>query len=538
VQVQDSADAAATEFDLRDYLRVLKRRKVPIVLVTGFVIVIALCVSYVQTPVYSATAQVLLQNNSTDFLFNSTGAVQSDPARAVQDEILVIKSEPVRAAVKQRIGSSPPISASPVGQTNAINVSAESTDPAQAATVANTYVNAYIEYRRTQVVNDTLAAAEQIQNKIADLQKQIDAAPGGPQKDALVQAQSLFKQKRDELQVGSAIRTGEAQLVTSASAPTSPVRPTPARNGIIAAVAGLLLGVGIAFLLDYLDDSVKNKEDLSEATGGLPVIGLIPVVSEWRAQEEAQVVSVAAPKSPAAEAYRTLRTAIQFIGLEHPTTILQVTSAGPQEGKSTTLANLAIALARAGQEVVVVCCDLRRPRIHEFFELDNSVGFTSVLLGKVSLTGAVQKVPSQARVSLLASGPLPPNPSELLSSRRTVEVLGLLRAEYDIVLIDSPPVLPVTDALVLSGLVDATLVVSVANGTTRKEAARTVELLRQVDAPLIGSVLNGVRSDSSYGYDYDYQYYQYEQSSKAPLGKRKPFARADDGAKPLPAEKK
>ena len=533
----DPSQAVAKDFELRDYLKVLKRRKAPVILVAFFVVVVALCASYVQTPVYAATAQVLLQARSTEFLFDPSGGIRADPARAVQDEILVIKSEPVRAAVRGSIGSARKVSAEPVSQTNAIDVTAESTNPAEAAATANAYVTAYVEYRRKQVIDDTLAAAEEIQRKIADLQRQIDAAPSGPQRETLVQQQALFKQKGDELQVGSAIRTGGAQLVTSAVVPKSPVRPTPARNAVIAAIAGLMLGVGLAFLIDYLDDSVKNKEDLAHATSGLPVIGLIPVVSDWRSQEEAQVVSLSAPTSPAAEAYRTLRTAIQFIGLEHPTRTLQVTSAGPQEGKSTTIANLAIALARAGHEVVIVCCDLRRPRIHEFFDLENAAGFTSVLLGKVSVTGAIQKVPSQVRVSLLASGPLPPNPSELLSSQRTVEVLGLLRSEYDFVLIDSPPVLPVTDALVISGLVDATLIVSVAGGTTRKEAARTVELLRQVDAPVIGSVLNGVQGDSSYGYGYDYQYYRYEPSSKAQVGRRRSPARPDVGAEPLAAEK-
>ena len=535
--VQDPSKAAAEDFELRDYLKVLRRRKRPIVVVTFLVVVVALFTSYVQTPVYSATAQVLLQARSTEFLFDPSGGIRADPTRAVQDEILVLESEPVRAMVRERLGSAPPVSAGPVGQTNAINVSAESTDPVAAPAVANAYVTAYIEYRRKQVVDDTLAAGEQIQTKITDLQKQIDAAPES-QKEPLVQAQALFKQKRDELQVGSAIRTGGAQLVTSATVPKTPVRPTPEKNGVIALIAGLLLGVGIAFLIDYLDDSIKNKEDLAHATSGLPVIGLIPVVTDWRVHDEAQVVSLSAPKSPAAEAYRTLRTAIQFIGLEHPTTTLQVTSAGPQEGKSTTLANLAVALARAGQEVVVVCCDLRRPRIHEFYGLDNSAGFTSVLLGKVSLHSALQQVPGQARVSLLASGPLPPNPSELLASRRSKEVLALLQAEFDIVLIDSPPVLPVTDALVISGLVDATLVVSVAGGTTRKEAARTVELLRQVDAPLIGSVLNGVRSDGSYGYGYGYGYdYQETPTREEKPRKRGASGRANADAERLPAQK-
>nr|MDQ6947500.1 Wzz/FepE/Etk N-terminal domain-containing protein [Actinomycetota bacterium] len=221
--LHDLPDAAGNEFELRDYLRVLKRRKLPIILVLFFVVVIALAASYVQTPVYSATAQVLLQAPSTAFLFDPTGGVTADPTRAVQDEILVIQSEPVRNAVRAQIGSAPKVSAGPVGQTNAINVSAESKDPAEAAKVANAYVNAYIQYRRKQVVDDTLGASQQIQAKISDLQKQIDAAAPA-QKDSLVSAQAVFKQKLDELQVGSAIRTGGAQLVTSATVPAAPVR--------------------------------------------------------------------------------------------------------------------------------------------------------------------------------------------------------------------------------------------------------------------------------------------------------------------------
>jgi capsular exopolysaccharide synthesis family protein len=165
--------------------------------------------------------------------------------------------------------------------------------------------------------------------------------------------------------------------------------------------------------------------------------------------------------------------------------------------------------------VIIVCCDLRRPRIHEFFGLDNDTGFTSVLLGKVPVSAALQKVPGQARLFVMASGPLPPNPSELLSSKRTIEVLTSLQAEADIVLIDSPPVLPVTDALVISGRVDATILVCVSGATTRKDAARAVELLDQVDAPLVGTVLNGVSAANTYGYGGQYYRYQSDDQPEA-----------------------
>ncbi len=500
---------APRELELRDYLRVLRRRKGVIAISTLLVLGVALAFSLLQTPVYAGKAEILLQPRTTDSLFDAeTGQTAIDRERSVRTELRVIESEPVRELVRGRIGAAPDVSAAPQGQTDVVQVRAESTDAKRAAEVANAYANAYIEFRRKQAVDDLVNAAQQIQGKVDDLQRQVDALPAGAQKDALISQQSLFKQKLDQVQVDAALKTGGAQLVTPASVPASPFKPKPFRTGLLATGVGLIFGVAVAFLVDYLDDSVKNKEEVERLVPGVPVIGLIPAIVGWTAEDEAKVVSLEEPKSPAAEAYRTLRTSIQFLALESPMRTLQVTSPGPREGKTTTLANLGVALARAGQRVIIVCCDLRRPRVHEFFGLENTTGLTSVLLGKVPLSAALQPAPGQARLSVLASGPLPPNPSELLSSRRTVDVFTSLQAEADIVLIDAPPVLPVTDALVLSGRVDATLVVCVAGATTRKDLSRTIELLTQVDAPVVGAVLNGVTADAGYGY-YD-GYYRYE----------------------------
>ncbi len=504
------------ELGLQDYVHVLRRRKGTIALAVLLVTVPTVVLSLLQTPKYAGRAELLLLPRSSETLFDPDSGIRNDPNREVQNEIRILTSQPVRAAVRAELGSAPKVSATPDGQTDVIRVTAKDADPRRAATLANAYANAYIEYRRKQAVDDVLAASQQVQTKITDLQKQIDAAPAGAPRDSLVQAQALFKQKLDQLQVDGALKRGGAQLVTPASVPTNPVSPQPVRSGLIALTLGVILGVGVAFLREFLDDSIKSKDEFERVAPGVPVLGLIPVVGAWRGKETPYMVSIADPTSPAAEAYRTLRTSIQFIALDQPMRTLQVTSANPQEGKTTTLANLAVALARSGSTVAIVCCDLRRPRVHEFFGLTNDVGFTSVLLGKVPLAGAMQEVPDQARLSLLASGPLPPNPSELLASKRTVEVLGSLQAEYDIVLVDAPPVLPVTDALVLSGRVDATLLVAVAGATTRKEAARAVELLNQVDAPLVGAVLNGVDTEGSYGYAY--QSYRYER----PVGRREP----------------
>jgi non-specific protein-tyrosine kinase len=166
------------------------------------------------------------------------------------------------------------------------------------------------------------------------------------------------------------------------------------------------------------------------------------------------------------------------------------------------VANLAVVLARAGERVVVVSCDLRRPRLHEFFDLPNSVGLTSVILGETPLSAALQAVPNEQRLLLLASGPVPPNPSELLSSNRTTELISALKYQADIVLLDVPPVLPVTDAAVLSSRADGVMLVATVGSTGTKHLTRSIELLRQVGAPLIGAILNGAEGNFGYAYEY------------------------------------
>jgi succinoglycan biosynthesis transport protein ExoP len=503
---------------LRVYLDVFRRRKGMVLLCVVLLVGATLVLSFLQTPVYEAKAEVLVRVTNNDSASDPAAGQRLDHARLVRTEIKILESPPVRDAVRRELATAPAVVASPAGQTDVINVRARSTDPKRAAAVANAYATSYIDLRRKSEVDAALAAVQQLQAKVSGLQTQIDALPGGPQRDALVSQQTLFKQKVDQLQVDAVLKTGGAQLVTNASEPTSPVKPRPVRNGVLALLVGLVVGTGLALLVDYLDDSVNTKEDLAGLAPDVPVLGLIPTVATWTSTDDAQVISLLDSTSRAAEAYRTLRTSVQFLLLEHSARTLQVTSASAGEGKTTTVANLGVALARAGLRVIIVCCDLRKPRVHDFFGLDNANGFTSVLLGKVPLTTALQSVPDQPRLSVLASGPVPPNPSELLSSKRTVEVLTSVQAECDIVLIDSPPVLPVTDGLVVSGRVDATLLVCAAESTTRKNAARAVELLRQVDAPLLGTVLNGVTAQAAYGDDPGY--YRQPTSQPATNGKR------------------
>lgn len=513
----------ATQVELRDYVRLFARRKWTVFIALGVVMGTSLGVSFLKTPIYQGTAQILLQARSTDSLFDPQTGARTDPNRAIQTEIQVLKSEPVKTAVREKLGVAPKISAAPVAQTDVIQVKARSTRPDRAALVANTYAQSYIDFRRRQAVNDLLEAGQEVQAKVISLQADIDrlssqiavADPRAraeaearvrPQLDTLVAQQSLFKQRLDELQVDAALKTGGAQLVTPASVPDDPVEPRPKRTAVLAFVVGSLFALGLAFLFDHLDDSIKTKDELEAVSGGLPVLGLIPSISNWKDRRQSMLISAADPGSPAAEAYRSLRTSVQFLGLDRPVEVLLVTSPNASEGKTTTLSNLAISLARAGQQVIVVCCDLRRPRLHQFFGVSNAVGFTSVLLGEVPLSAALKRIRDEDYLRVLASGPLPPNPSELLSSPRVAELVQALRRQADVVLFDAPPVLPVTDAAVLSTQCDAALLVTTANVTTKKQVGRAIEVLQQVDARIVGTVLNGVTADASYGYGD--QYYQ------------------------------
>ena len=489
------------ELELRDYLVVLRRRWKTVVATVVATVVVALAVSFVQTPVYEASATLLLQSRASEQIF----APEAETAARAGDsdvltEIGVMESRSVRQAVAEALGEPVEVSIEPEGETDLVTISAESTDAAEAAHIANTYAEVYISTRRQQLVADLQTAIDQVQAKITELENQMSTEVGQAQRTSIEALQEPYVEQIGKLQLAAnLVQTGGAQIVGEAVAPTSPIRPTPLRNGVLALVVGAILGVGLAFLREHLDDSVKTKDDLQHAAHGVSVLGLIPTVEGWKDKASSVVVSLSHPESAAAEAYRGLRTSVQFLGLDRPLKVIQFTSPNASEGKTTTLANLAVALARAGQRVVVVCCDLRRPRVHEFLGLRSDPGFTSVLLGEMELSEALQAVQSEGRCSLLAAGPSPPNPSELLSSHRAEELFTMLRKECDVVLIDTPPVLPVTDALVVSRLVDATIVVATAGRTTRKEMHRAIELLHQVSAPVVGTVLNGVDQGAVYG---------------------------------------
>ena len=216
-----------------------------------------------------------------------------------------------------------------------------------------------------------------------------------------------------------------------------------------------------------------------------------------------ELITFHTPKSPIAEAYRVLRTNIQFSGLDKPIKTLLITSAGPSEGKSLTVSNLAVAFAQSGLKVVIIDCDMRKPKQHRYFEISNENGLSNILIGKLSLTDGLYDVGIEG-LKLITTGPIPPNPSELLGSQRMKDFIEEISGMFDMVLVDTPPVVPVTDAALMAANMDAVLLVVAAGQAKIEMTQKAKELLLNVNARIIGTVLNLVDVE---GEDYYYYYY-------------------------------
>lgn len=510
-------DSGGREFDLKDYLAVVRRRWRTIAICTATLVVAVGALSVAQADVYEGEARVLVHPRAGEGVFNVESGPGLDPELALRTEIEIIESEPVRRAVRAELGRVDEVEADRVPETLVIEIKARSRDARRAARIANEYANTYIDLRRQQAVDDLLGAGALIQQKVVETTAQIaelearraSAAPAQQatlqaQLEALVSQVSLFEQRLDEVQVEAALKTGGVQLAGEALPPREPVSPRPLRNSLLAAMLGVVLGLTLAALLEYLDESLKSKVDLEEAAG-LPVLGAVPRVKEWgRGAFQPQAVAGPAPNGPVAEAYRRLRTSVELLGADRRHRVLQITSPDTGDGKTTTICGLAVAMASLGRRVVLVDGDMRRPRLHEVFNVPNGYGLSSVLAG--GDPGPAQlPVPGVERLWIVPSGPVPANPSELLAGRPMAAFLHELKGAYDFVLVDSPPVLPVTDATLLAAWVDATILVTTQRRTTARQVKSAVDRLRQVEAPLVGTVLNGADREAE-GHDYSYGY--------------------------------
>jgi capsular exopolysaccharide synthesis family protein len=542
-------DPQLEEPDLRSYLSVIARRRWLVIITTVLTLGVAVAMSIIPEPTYRVRAQVLTTgvNDPVAMIFGQSGTGDLD--RQATSQLAFLTSAKLRFAVANAYSGSLPdgeifrVAASQVSRGDAnktssvVEISLVSTDPDAAVALLNTYAETYVSMRRSIDQENLLETRKRLQDLLIEVGNEIETelepvnaidaqiAEGGTNLPGLIdqrnslldrltptleplRAQEAEIQRRlGNLDLGVELASGGgAEVLSPAGGAGTPVNPNIPLNLAIGLVFGLFLGAAFAFVRDYFDDSVKTKE-MAERVTGVPTLGLIPKIDG-----ESDLVTVAHPTAPAAEAFRLLRTSVKFLAVERQVRVVQVTSPSPAEGKTLVAVNLAVAFAQAGDRVVLVGGDLRRPRLEEIVGVPLTPGLTAVLIGDVTLPQAIQSAEAVPNLSVLPAGQPPPNPSELISGERARRLIDVLGQTYDVVIIDCPPVLPVTDSLVLARMADTTLLVTSANRTSKRSLTRAVELLHQVDAPLVGTVLNSLSAEETFSGEP----YRYETVSRAP----------------------
>jgi succinoglycan biosynthesis transport protein ExoP len=342
--------------------------------------------------------------------------------------------------------------------------------------------------------------------------------------------QYVQTQKTMELAI-SGSRPDNILISSKALRPEGPIGPQRNRNIFIAFFLSFGIGIGLAFLLDYLDDSIKTSDDIGKHLG-LPTLALIPHESVLgkrkrkslpgsenaaKSPSSTALITLEDSRSAMAEAYRHLRTSLLFSSAGKPPQVVLVTSSQPSEGKTTTAINTAITLAQSGADVIIIDCDLRRPRLHQHFAMDNNTGLTNYLSGDKNTEMLLKPYPAYPKLRVITSGPIPPNPAELLSSAEMQELLRDLRGKFNHIVIDSPPAISFADAAILSTIVDGVILVAMAGKSSIQLIKRFKQRLNTIGTRIYGVVLNGIKPDSFeygyYGYGYDYGYEDNEDES-------------------------
>lgn len=514
--------------DLKQYLEILQRWWWLMVAC----VLVASVSSYIGTlgmpRIYQATTTVMIGQTLQQANPSSSDIYISQQLAQTYAEM--VKRRPVLLGAAGALGleyvpSAGDISTRQVPGTQLLEISVRDTIPLRAQALADEIAHQLIlqsptaseDFERQSFVRERLegieANIEQAEAEIAEEQAKLEAANSAraiqqyqSNITALEQKLSSYESTYASLLLTVQGGTNYISVVEPAGLPTTPISPNVGETVLLAAAIGLGLAVGGAVLIEFIDDTIKSPDEVSRLTD-LPVLGTIARI-EGEGYPEKLIVDHQ-PLSTIAEAYRVLRTNIQFSFVDRSMDALMVTSPGPTEGKSVTLSNLAVVMAQSGLRVIAVDSDLRRPVLHKIFGLSNTQGLSDAVLDPETGVESYLQETGIDNLRLLPSGPLPPNPAELLGSERMSAVIEELEAHADLVLFDSPPTLVVTDAAVLAARVDGGVLLVVDAGNTRRGMAkRAAEELRRVRANLLGVIVNrlSVRGGGQYYYQYYYYY--------------------------------
>jgi receptor protein-tyrosine kinase len=446
--------------DLKELVSIAQRRWLSIVVFFLLALVTAAAITFAMTPQYESEARIFVSTEVT-----------GDNSIAVGANALAIQ----RVQSYAQLATSREVMQKVIAELN-LNLTPAALQKKITSTVADLTVIIVVKVR-----DDSAASAQ----AIAKAESEVLAA-------YLAEVETPFGG------TGSPIK---ATIIDPASYDGSPVSPQPALNLAIAGLIGLVLGVGVAIARDLLDNTVRTTEDI-EKSSGAPVLASIAYDSDV---PKHPLLTEAGGHTPRVEAFRLLRTNLQFLNLDTRPRSLVITSAVPDEGKTSTATNLAIALAQTGQRVLLIDGDLRRPKVAELLGLERSVGFTTVLVGRSTLEESIQKH-APSGIYFLASGPIPPNPTEVLQSHAAESLFDRVSEMFDLVIVDAPPLLPVSDAAIMARDADGAILVVRHGKTSRDQLKQARARLDHVDANLFGVAVNMTprRGRGAYGYEYGY----------------------------------
>lgn len=519
--------------DLHRYLQVLRRHRGLVAVITLLGLAAGALASFASTPRYAAAADVLLLPTGAAEQRDESAVYALDPGRYADMQMAIMTSPRLLAEAAQAADATPAelraaITVGTGATDDVVVVRAEDGSARRAAAMANALADTYVADRQDAVVGDLRTAATELQTELDALQARIGALQGevnarrvggadGFDADleaAVEQYKALYARQQDLL-IEANLKANVAEVIQPATVDEAPIGLGLARSTVLGGLLGLVVGLGLAVLRDELDDRLRSREDV-EAVAGLPVLAELPV-DRGSARRPGQVATAADPLGPLAEASRSLRTTVGFFAVDdRPVRRLLVTSPVPGEGKTLVASNLAVAYAQAGYRTVLVSADLRRPSAASRFGLeDERRGLTDLFgQGAVALRdpdgrlldeqlAAVLQPTGIQHLTLLPAGPVPPNPAEILASRRMAHILDRLAVDHDVVLVDTSPALAVSDAAALSADVGEVLVVVSMGASRRRQLARTLDTFRHGQARVLGVVVNKVKGEHvEYGSGY------------------------------------